>query len=94
MVDSLGHVLLVSSILSRNLFSLSAGFIDLRGERPNGDLQFRVWVMSDRGSLHRLPYATGGSLSDDNWTGIPSVFKEYSIVVMNPLVGRYFHFRI
>lgn len=27
-----------------------------------------VCIMSDYGSLHLLPYASKGSLSDDNWT--------------------------
>jgi hypothetical protein len=40
-------------------------------EGPDGDPRFgrSLPIMSDLGSLHLLPSAAGGSLSDNNWTG-------------------------
>lgn len=78
LIDSVGNVLLVSSIPS-NSYSFSSassvGFPNLWGEGCSGYRQFKlsVFVLSGCGSLCLLPSADGESFSDDDWTRLQSM---------------------
>lgn len=69
LVDSMGHVLLVSYIPSDS-YSFSSLLPKLWGKRFDENLQLSlsVCIMSVYGVLHPLPSAADGSLCDGNWT--------------------------
>lgn len=69
LVNLVGHVLLVSPILSFS-YNLSSpvGFPELLREEPNEDFQFRptIFIISSCGSLNLLLSAAGGFFSGND----------------------------